>query len=429
MRLKQLFKSSKDFQLDKSTFINLRWIALLGQFVTINIVKFILGFDFYFLICNLIVGVGILTNLFLQFKIKQNQLNNSLSTIYLSYDIIQLGVLLYFTGGITNPFVFLLLIPSVFSSNYLNLLSTINLVIITIFILVFLTFFHYHLPGPQNLHFHVPDFYLYAIPLSLTIGLIFLVYFGIKFGGESRKRKEALDNIQNVIAKEHELLSLGGQAAAAAHSLGTPLSTISLIAKELKQEVKGNNKLEKDINLLISQSERCNKILKKLSLNPHIEDEFIASESSLQEYLSEIIRSFQEMSDKNFSFSTKENKNPIKFKRSVEINYGLRNFIGNANKFSKQKVTINLKSDNENTEIQICDDGPGFPNDVINKLGEPYLRTNSEEIKPKVGLGLGTFIGKTLLEKNYGKIDFKNDSNLNGALVNISWINSDLRKI
>ena len=117
-----LFKSSKDFQLDKSTFVNLRWIALLGQFATIGVVKFIFQFDFYFLLCSFIIGFGVLTNLLLQFKIKQNQLNNNLSTIYLAYDIIQLGILIYLTGGISNPFIFLLIIPSVFSSTYLKLI-------------------------------------------------------------------------------------------------------------------------------------------------------------------------------------------------------------------------------------------------------------------------------------------------------------------
>jgi len=429
MNLSKLFKSSKDFQLDKSTFVNLRWIALLGQFATINVVKLIFQFDFYYLVCTFIVGIGVLTNLLLQFKIKQNQLNNSLSTIYLTYDIIQLGILIYLTGGITNPFIFLLIIPPVFSSTYLKLVSTISLVVITIFILIFLTFVHFDLPGQKHLYFHVSNYYLYAIPLSIIVGLIFLVYFGLKFGGESRKRKEALDNIQNVIAKEHELLSLGGQAAAAAHSLGTPLSTISLIAKELKEELQGNNKLEKDIDLLISQSQRCNQILKKLSLNPNIEDEFIDSKITLQDYLSEIIHSFQEMSKKIFFLNTEKNKNSIKFQRSIEINYGLRNFIGNANKFSKQKVEIKLMSNEKNTEIQICDDGPGFPNDIIDKLGEPYIKSSSQETKLQAGLGLGTFIGKTLLEKNYGKINFKNTSEMKGALVNISWLNADLKRI
>jgi len=429
MNLGKLFESSKDFQLSKITFVNLRWVALLGQFAAVNIVKFVFQFDFYFLVCNFLVGIGILTNLFLQFRIKQNQLNNNLSTIYLTYDIVQLGTLIYLTGGATNPFIFLLIIPSVFSSIYLKLSSTINLVVITIFIIIVLTFFHFDLPSPMHLHFHVPDYYLYAIPLAIIIGLIFLVYFGSKFGEESRKRKEALDNIQNVMAKEHELSSLGAQAAAAAHSLGTPLSTISLVIKELKEELKGNNKLEKEIDLLISQSDRCNQILKKLSMNPQLGDEFIGFKASFQDYLSEIIRAFQEISKKNFFFNTTENKNSIKFKRSIEINYGLRNFIGNANKFSKQKVEVKLISDEKNTEIQISDDGPGFPKDIIDKLGEPYIVSASQENKSKTGLGLGTFIGKTLLEKNYGKINFKNTSKMNGALVNISWLNTDLKRI
>jgi len=429
MNLGKSFESSKDFQLNKITFVNLRWVALLGQFAAVNVVKFVFQFDFYFLVCNFIVGIGVLINLFLQFQIKQNQLNNNLSTIYLTYDIVQLGTLIYLTGGATNPFILLLIFPSVFSSIYLKLSSTINLVVITIFIIIVLTFFHFDLPGPMHLHFHVPDYYLYAIPLAIIIGLIFLVYFGSKFGEESRKRKEALDNIQNVMAKEHELSSLGAQAAAAAHSLGTPLSTISLVIKELKEELKGNNKLEKEIDLLISQSERCNQILKKLSMNPQLGDEFIGFKASFQDYLSEIIRAFQEISKKNFFFNTTENKNSIKFKRSIEINYGLRNFIGNANKFSKQKVEVKLISDEKNTEIQISDDGPGFPKDIIDKLGEPYIVSASQENKSKTGLGLGTFIGKTLLEKNYGKINFKNTSKMNGALVNISWLNTDLKRI
>jgi two-component system sensor histidine kinase RegB len=182
MDLGKLFKFSKDFQLNKSTFVNLRWMALLGQFAAVNVVKLVFQFDFYFLVCNFIVGTGVLTNLFLQFKIKQNQLNNNLSTIYLTYDIIQLGILIYLTGGVTNPFIFLLIIPSVFSSIYLKLSSTINLAVITIFIIIILTFFHFDLPSPMHLHFHVPDYYLYAIPLAIIIGLIFMVYFGSKFG-------------------------------------------------------------------------------------------------------------------------------------------------------------------------------------------------------------------------------------------------------
>ena len=214
----------------------------------------------------LVVFFSIITNLFLQFKIKENQLNNLTSTLYLTYDIFQLGILFFFTGGVSNPFIFLILIPAVFSSQYLHFLSSIILVVIIILILIVLTFYYYDLPNPDKLHFHVPDYYLYSIPLSVIIGLIFLVYFGFKFGEESRIRKRAYDKIQELMAKENELLSLGGQAAAAAHSLGTPLSTILLTAKELQKELRNNSKINKDIELLVSQSYRCREILKKLSL-------------------------------------------------------------------------------------------------------------------------------------------------------------------
>ena len=285
MKLSQFFKSSKDFQLDKRTFVNLRWIAFIGQFITINIVRYILEFEFDYLISNIVIFCGVLTNFFLQFKIKQNQLSNYSSTTFLAFDIIQLGVLLFLTGGITNPFIFLIIIPSVFSSTYLKLISTIFLAALTVLIIILLTFFHASLPGPElnNMHFHLPDYYLYSIPFGSILGLLFLVYFGAKFGEEAKKRQEALDNIQLVMAKEHELLSLGGQAAAAAHSLGTPLSTISLIAKELKEEFKNSEKSKKDIDLLVSQSDRCNEILKKFSMNPHVEDNFIDLESSSDE--------------------------------------------------------------------------------------------------------------------------------------------------
>ena len=169
------------------------------------------------------------------------------------------------------------------------------------------------------------------------IGLIFLVYFGVKFGEESRIRKKAYDKIQELMAKENELLSLGGQAAAAAHSLGTPLSTILLTVKELQKEFGNNHKIRKDLDLLVSQSNRCREILKKLSLNPNIEDGFIDSNLSLNDYVNEIVRSYQEISNKEFVINLEHYKNPINTHKSIEIVYGLRNFIGNANKFSKKK--------------------------------------------------------------------------------------------
>ena len=367
----------------------------------------------------------------MQFKIKDNQLNNFTSTIYLSFDIFQLGILLFFTGGVTNPFVFLILVPAVFSSQYLHFFSSTILVIFIIIILSFLTFFFYDLPHPGELHFHTPDYYLYAIPISVMIGLIFLVYFGVKFGSENRIRQKAYDEMQEIMAKENELLSLGGQAAAAAHSLGTPLSTILLTSKELQKDFGNDEKIKKDLDLLVAQSSRCREILKKLTLNPNIRDEFIDSEVSLGDYVYEIVKSYQEFSKKNFIINSDQFKNPINTYKSSEIVYGLRNFIGNANKFSNEKVEIFLISNKKNSEIIIRDDGPGFPKDLIDKhkLGEPYIRSVDESQISKYGLGLGTFIAKTLLEKNFANIMFKNSKEIGGAEVIIKWDNKDLVNI
>ena len=424
-------ETSKFYSLNKSTYVNLRWIAYIGQLSAILYVKFILKFNFSFVACILILFFSVLTNLYLRFKIRNNQLNNSITTVFLTYDILQLGLLFFLTGGITNPFIFIIIIPAVFSSQYLNMWSSITLVILIVLILIFLTFFYLELPHPGELHFHAPDYYFYAIPISVIIGLIFLVYFGVKFGQESRIRNQAYEKLQEIMSKENELLSLGGQAAAAAHSLGTPLSTILLTSKELQKEFCNNEKIKKDLDLIVSQSNRCSDILKRLSLNPNIDDGFIDTDLSLNDYVVEIVRSYKEISKKEFIINSKKYQNPIKTQKSLEIIYGLRNFIGNANKFSKKKVEIFLHSNKKETNIIIRDDGPGFPNDLIDKhrLGEPYIRTADEANISKYGLGLGTFIGKTLLEKNLAAISFDNSKETGGAEVNIIWKNNDLKQI
>ncbi len=426
----EFFRTSNLYSLNKSTYINLRWIAYIGQLIAILTVQFILKYKFDYFICISIIIFSVLTNLYLKFRIKENQLNNSKSTVFLIFDIFQLGILLFFTGGITNPFVFLIIIPAVFSSQYLHYFSSVIISLFIIFVLIFITFISYELPHPGELHFHAPDYYIYSIPLSIVIGLIFLVYFGFRFGEESRIRKKAYDKIQELMSKENELLSLGGQAAAAAHSLGTPLSTILLTASEIHKELGENHKISKDLDLLVSQSKRCREILKKLSLNPNMEDKFIDLNLTLNDYVNEIVRSYKEISSKKFYINNENFNNSITIKKSVEIIYGLRNFIGNANKYSNQKIEIYVSSNKKFSKIMVKDDGPGFPKDLIDKekLGEPYIRTIDQENIKKFGLGLGTFIGKTLLEKNFASIKFNNPHE-GGAEVSIEWNNVDLKKI
>ena len=428
MKFSEVFTSKDNIQLDKKTLVILRWIALVGQYLTISIVYFVFKFELPFFYCSMIIFIGVLTNFYLRFKFKNNQLNNFASTFVLFYDLVQLSLLLYLTGGITNPFAILLIVPAIVASTFLNLGSAINLSITTIVILIVLTIYNLPLPHYGELHFHVPDMYLFALPTAIIVTLIFLTYFGIRFGIESRKRTEALNKLELILAKEHELESIGLQAAAAAHSLGTPLSTITVVARELEKEIGNNPKYAKDIDLLLSQTKRCSDILQNLSKDQFKEDSFL-SDIRIEELLNEIVRSYAEISEKKLSLLVEKNKLNPQIDRTLEITYGLRNFIGNAVKYSNSFVDISLESDNKITQVKVCDDGPGFSEDILNVLGEPYIRSKNKVISLKSGLGLGTFIGKTLLERMKANVKFEKCSKTNGAMVIIKWQTKDLMTI
>ena len=424
----ELLDPSSKYTLNKSTYINLRWIGIFGQFITINIVAFIFEFQFNYILTNFVVFLGGLTNIFLSNFFKQKQLSNTYAFYFLLVDIIQLSLLLYFTGGILNPFSIFLIIPSVFASSNLDLKTNLALILSTLISICILTIFHEELPAPLN-DYKLSNYYYYSIPLGLIIALIFLNYFAISFGKENRLRKNALDRLQESISKEQELVSLGGQAAAAAHSLGTPLSTIKIISQDLLDQVGKNDNSKRDVELLISQVDRCNDILRKLTINPIVTDDFIGKDISLSNYINEIVKSFEEFSNKKFLINLEQDSNPIKIIKSVELVYGIRNFIGNANKFANNKIYISIFSDSEKSEITIEDDGNGFPKEIINKIGDPYISVIKKEEGSKSGLGLGIFIGKTLLEKNFAEVNCKNSETRKGAEIKIKWRNIDLKKI
>jgi two-component system sensor histidine kinase RegB len=426
MNFSTLFRLEENLHLDKKTLVNLRWIAIIGQLIAINFVYFFLELNLPIIETYIIISVGFITNIFLQFKIKTNQLKDLNSALFLIYDLLQLSILLFLTGGIFNPFSLLIIVPTIVSSTFLSMGTTIILGTLTIGSLFFLKEYHEVLPGLDVYSFNFPEYYLTGALVSIIIGLVFLSYFGIKFSGETKKRSEALDKLQQVMAKEYELDSLGGQAAAAAHSLGTPLATISVVAKELKKEIGDKSKHSRDLDLLISQAKRCSDILKQISKKEISDDQFI-NLIKVEDLLEEIIVSFEETSDKKITLFESEDKNKINIKRSPEIVYGLRNFIGNAIKFADKEVSINLKSNQEVLILTINDDGPGFAEDIIKLIGEPYLKSKSKEISSKAGLGLGIFLGKTLLERKKAQLAFFNRNDLKGASVKISWKILDIK--
>ena len=426
MNFSTLFRLRENLNLDKKTLVILRWIAIIGQFTAVNLVYFYLKLDFPVLITYAILFFGFLTNSYLQFGIRSITLKDFYASIFLIYDLIQLTGLLYLTGGISNPFSILIIIPAIISSTFLSMGTTIVLGFLTIVFLFLLTIFHFPLPGIHDHSITFPKLYLIGYLLAIIVGLVFLSYFGIRFSGESKRRSDAINKVQQVIAKEYELESLGGQAAAAAHSLGTPLATISVVATELKKELGKSNEHSKDIDLLISQTKRCGEILKKISKKQITDDEFF-SKTKIEDILHEIVESFRESSSKKIKLNSDDDRNKFDFQRSPELIYGLRNFIGNAVKFSKSIVEINIKSNSKNLEILINDDGPGFPDDVKDLLGEPYINSKSQEVNLNSGTGLGTFLGKTLLERKSARLSFLQDEKLGGASVKIFWNIKDLK--
>ena len=418
MNFSTLFRLGENLNLDRITLVYLRWIAIIGQFTAITLVYFYLKLEFLFLYAYLILFIGLLTNLYLQFKIKSILIKDLNASIFLVYDLIQLAALLYLTGGISNPFSILVIIPAIVSSTFLSMGTTIILGILTIILLFCLSFFHYPLPGIHEHSETFPKLYLIGYMTAIIVGLVFLCYFGIRFSGESKRRTDAINKVQQVLAKEYELESLGGQAAAAAHSLGTPLATINVVASELKKELENNKELSKDVDLLIAQTKRCGEILKQISKKQIKDDEFF-KKTKLEDLLDEIIESFKEISSKKIYLDSSNDKNKLLISRSPEIIYGLRNFIGNAVKFSKANVKIELISNKNIIEIIIQDDGPGFPDDIIEMLGEPYIKSKSSLVDQNAGTGLGTFLGKTLLERSGATFSFSNIKN-EGACVKIS---------
>ena len=426
MNFSTLFRIEENLNLDKKTLVNLRWIAITGQLITINFVHFYLKLNLPYIETHIVIFIGLITNIVLQFNIRTNQLKDLSSSLFLAYDLLQIGALLYLTGGIFNPFALLIIVPTIVSSTFLSMGTTIILGTLTIGLLFVLKENHKMLPGLDTYNFDFPEYYLAGTLVSIIIGLVFLSYFGIRFSGETKKRTEALNKLQQVMAKEYELDSLGGQAAAAAHSLGTPLATISVVIKELKKEIGDKSKHSKDLDLLISQAKRCSDILKKISKKEISDDQFI-NLVKVEDLLEEIIISFEETSDKKITLLENGDLNKINIKKSPEIVYGLRNFIGNAIKFADREVCIKLESDEKMLVLTVNDDGPGFAEDIIKLIGEPYLKSKSKKIIGSVGLGLGIFLGKTLLERKKARLTFSNKEDLKGATVKISWNILDIK--
>ena len=398
--------------------IKIRWIAIFGQCLAIFFVSLIIKIQIPFFETLLIILLSVIVNVYSYYEERKNKsISNTKAFSFLLFDTLQLGFLLFLTGGIINPFSILILAPVITSASYLPALMTVILSSISIIIIVLLNF--YFIPLNLGSKFYLPEIYSFGLVASLIITVIFIAIYAYLFASSSRKISNALSVSKLQILNQKKMTEVGSLSAAAAHELGTPLNTIFLILNDLLKEKKliEDKNLVKDIILLKSQAERCKEILQRFSKNPlKLKDKFLEKVK-----VSDLIKINFEKFNKNKKLILKiqpPNDEPeITYKD--EIMYALGNIIQNAITYSINTIHVEVNYLKPSLKINIADDGNGFSKDIIDKLGEPYISKNSQ------GMGLGIFISKNLIENMGGKLSFYN-SNGNKAVVEIVFDNSIL---
>ncbi len=406
-----------------ATLVGLRWLAIVGQAIGVLFVAFGLGYPLPLAQCLLLIGLSVLLNLWVVFRLGEGYRPSSLAaTVHLSWDLCQLAALLALTGGLQNPFSLLLLAPVSVSATTLPQRATTFLATLAIALASLLSVFHFDLPWKPDERLVFDRVYVIGIWVSILCGVIFIAAYTNRVAHEARQLADALAATELALSRHEQLNALDGLAAAAAHELGTPLSTIALAAREIRDEVPAGP-VRDDIELIMSQAARCREILGKLrSLRDTPGDPFAAVPVS--ELLAEVIQPLGG-SGKVISIRTDKTAglDPV-IRRNAGLLYGLGNLIDNAAQFARRAVLVDASWDKVALTVTITDDGPGFPSDLIARLGEPYLTTrprDPDSAEPG-GLGLGIFISKTLLERTGAKISFENEAADGHARVRLVWL-------
>ena len=410
------------------TLIAIRWVALLGQIVAIIVVEFGLRFPLPLSLCFGIVAVSAVLNLGMQARSRSNQrLSDRAAALSLGFDIVQSAALLFVTGGMENPFALLLLAPVTISATILSLRSTIWLCLLALALATLLMLRHLPLPwGVSELE--LPELYVYGIWTALVIAIVFSAAYTWRVADEARRMSDALAATQMALAREQQLSALGGLAAAAAHELGSPLSTIAIIAADLSRDVPAESEFAEDVKLLRSESARCSAILAGLSNHPEIGggDPYVQlSMSTLIELAAaphqrEGVEIIVERHGPDETDDSPETVGDPMVVRSPEILHGLGTLIQNAVQFAVTTVEVTVAWDHRDLIVIIEDDGPGFPVTMLDRLGEPYLSTRR---RTSGHMGLGIFIANTLLERTGGRLTFGNRPE-GGARAEARWLRS-----
>lgn len=406
------------------TLIRLRWMAIAGQLVAVLGVRYGLGFPVPLEACLPLIGLSILVNVVLRLRYPPTErVDPARAAMLLGFDIVQLAALLFLTGGLQNPFAFLFLAPVMISATSLPPLMTLALGLLAIGCATVLTAWHLPLPWFAGQELGMPMLYVIGMWFSVLLGLSFIGVYAWRVAEEARLLSNALAATELVLAREQHLSQLDGLAAAAAHELGTPLATIALVAKELEVAAPKQGEFADDIRLLRSQVERCREILGKLA---SLGDDGAApfARMPLPLLIEEVSAPHRDFGIAiSARFESAEEGAPSAT-RNAGMLYGLGNIVENAVDFAKSRVTVVAAWDAKIVTLIVSDDGPGFPPEIMGRLGDPYITRRRPRASGQSGggLGLGFFIAKTLLERSGASISLANRPlPESGAIVRLEW--------
>jgi len=413
----------KTGQLRRSTLTSLRWMAIVGQLASLAIVYFVLKIDLPILACLAVIALSAFLNIAITIGAPlDRRVSNAEAGAQLFFDVLALSGLLYLTGGMLNPFSLLLLAPVVVSAKTLDLGVFVCMVVAVAVLSFVLLFFHLPLPWFSGETIELPKMYRYGSWLALQVGMLFTSNYTWRTTAQTKRITQALAATDAILAHEKKLSALGGLAAAAAHKLGTPLSTIQVVAKEIFNTADAESELAEDAELLLSQAQHCREILQELAQRGDIGDE-MHDQLNLADLIREITEPFiglRAMITTEITPPFSGAEMPI-LTRRPEFMYGLTNIVENAADFANSEVKVMGTWSDQAISIEVIDDGPGFAQSVLAKVGEPYISHRPDKKHSAGGMGLGVFIATMLVQRVGGTIKFSNREETNGARVQMCW--------
>ena len=404
------------------TLVRLRWLAVAGQTLTVLAVDLLLAFPLPLLEAAFLIGALALANVMLSLWFPPtHRLGPKSALALLSFDLLQMAALLFITGGLANPFAPLICVPVIISFASQPLRHSIPLILLALACTTMLAFSPYPLPWYPDQTLRLQPVMQLGIWCAIASMMCFAAFYAYRVSNEATLLADALAATELVLEREKHLSQLDGLAAAAAHELGTPLATISVVAKEMEREFGNDERLREDVQLLRSQSERCRDILQRLTSLSAASEEHMRR-LPLSSMIEEVIAPHRQFGIEISLVELGERATEPVCMRNAGILYGLGNLVENAVDYARSRVTLTVDHDRDHVVVVIEDDGAGYSPDILSRIGEPYMTKRNKEVERAGGLGLGLFIAKTLLERSGARLVFENRSgNEAGARIRVEW--------